>query len=118
MFKKILIIAASLLILPACGSSGGGGGGSSAPVSQSVTATATGFTISGQVDLNGATLEAPATAPTVEVNGNAATVTATGDVSIFDWTITLAASCSYTNYRVEYFANGNLIGAVDYNVDP
>ena len=117
MIRTCIIVAACLLLMPACGSSGGGGGGGGTPT-QSVTANATTVSLNGQVDLNGATLELPATAPTVEVNGESATVTATGDPDIFDWSITINITSSYTDYRVEYFANGNLIGAVDYNVDP
>ena len=116
---KILTMIAMLsaLVLSACGGGGGGGGGSSAPV-KSVAENLTAVTITGQVDLDGAVFEAPATAPTVEVNGNVATVTATADPEVFDWTVTFASGVTYTDYRVEYFANGNLIGAVDYSVDP
>ena len=111
-----MIGMASVLALSACGG-GSSGGGSSAPV-KSVAENLTGVSITGQVDLDGAVFEAPATAPTVEVNGNVATVTATADPDVFDWTVTFASGVTYTDYRVEYFANGNLIGAVDYSVDP
>ena len=113
------LLSMTILVLSLCGCGGSGGGGGSNPTpTQSVSAAAATITISGQVDLNGATLETPATAPTVEVNGTAATVTPTANPDVFDWEATVTAPSNYTDYRVEYFANGNLIGAVDYAVDP
>lgn len=107
-----------ICLFAACGGGGGGGGGGSPTPSQYVNSTVSSVTLSGQVDLNGATLESPATAPTVEVNGVSATVTTTADPDVFDWTVTVSTTSKYDDYRVEYFANGNLIGAVDYAIDP
>ena len=107
-----------VVLVTACGGGGGGGGGGSPTPSKYVSSAVSSVTLSGQVDLNGATLETPATAPTVEVNGVSATVTTTADPEVFNWTATVSTTSKYDDYRVEYFANGNLIGAVDYAVDP
>lgn len=109
----IMPVLCILLLLSACG--GSSGGGNTEPV-KNVTASASTVTISGQIDLDGATIEGGSD-PTVQVDGNAATVTDAGG-GVYDWSATVATSSIHDTYRVEYYVNGNLVTAFDYALDP
>lgn len=114
--RKLALLIAFILLgtFSACG--GGSGGGSSKKPTKRVTPSASDITLSGQLDMGAALVEGGAT-PTVMVNGNSATVTAAG-ANLYDWSVTISTSAIHDDYRVEYFVNGNLIGAVDYMLDP